>query len=69
MVQSAGAVVDGQLMQLRKTLHEADLLGVTCLSVKLRKGLSSGKLPPCSGSHQTRVITLHPLQSLQACSA
>jgi len=68
-VQSAGALVEGELMQLRKTLLEADLLGVTCLSVKLREASSSGKLPPCFGPHQTRVIILSPLQELQACSA
>ncbi|DBA85227.1 TPA: hypothetical protein ACH3X2_005930 [Trebouxia sp. C0005] len=42
-VQSAGALVDGELMQLRKTLHEADLLGTTCLSVKLHEASSSGQ--------------------------
>lgn len=68
-VQSAGALVDGELMQLRKTLHEADLLGTTCLSVKLHEASSSGKLPPCYGSPQTRVITLNPVQPMQACSA
>ncbi len=66
--QSAGALVEGEVMQLRKTLLEADLLGVTCLSVKMREASSSGKLPPCSRSHQTRAITLNPLQPLQACS-
>jgi len=69
-VQSAGALVEGEQMQLRKTLHEADLLGVTCLAVKLREASSSGKLlSPGSRSHQTRATTLNPLQSLQACSA
>ncbi|KAL0042386.1 hypothetical protein WJX77_010878 [Trebouxia sp. C0004] len=42
-VQSAGALLEGELMQLRKTLHEADLLGVTCLSVKLHKAPTSGQ--------------------------
>ena len=51
-VQSAGGLVEGELMQLRKTLHEADLLGVTCLAVKLREAPSSGQLPP--GSDLTR---------------
>jgi len=68
-VQSAGALVEGELMQLRKTLHEADLLGVTCLTVKLCEAASSGKLPPGCRTHQTRAVTLNPLQSLQACSA
>jgi len=67
--QSAGALVEGEVMQLRKTLHEADLLGVTCLTVKLREASSSGKLLPCSGSHQTRAITLSLLQELLVCSA
>jgi len=44
-VQSAGGLVEGELMQLHKTLHEADLLGVTCLTVKLCEASSSGKLP------------------------
>ncbi len=52
-VQSAGGLVEGELMQLRKTLLEADLLGVTCLSVKLREASSSGKLLPGS-THLTR---------------
>lgn len=68
-VQSAGTLVEGELMQLRKTLHEADLLGVTCLTVKLCEASSSGKHPPGSKSHQTRAITLNPLQQLLACSA
>ena len=63
-VQSAGVLVEGEVMQLRKTLLEADLLGVTCLSVKLCEASSSGKLPSCSGFHQTRAIILSLLQQL-----
>ncbi|KAA6429373.1 MAG: hypothetical protein FRX49_00767 [Trebouxia sp. A1-2] len=52
----SGSAAPQAFSLLRKTLHEADLLGTTCLSVKLHEASSSGKLPPCYGSPQTRVM-------------
>lgn len=41
-VQSRGAQLQGDLMQLGKTLHPADLLGVTCLAVKRATSSQTG---------------------------
>ena len=45
-VQGAGVLLGGNPMQLHKTLHEVDLRGVTCLSVKPADAsrLQTGKL-------------------------
>lgn len=45
--QGAGALLGGEVLQLRKTLHEVDLLGVTCVSVKLAEATSVGELMDC----------------------
>lgn len=36
--QQAGGLVQADLMQLNRTLHGIDLLGVTCLSMKAIRG-------------------------------
>ena len=57
----AGALLKGDLMQLRKTLHEVDLLEVTCLSVKPSEVVESGKLAmslPSQLEFQMHIATL-----------
>ena len=52
----AGAMLRSDLMQLHRTLHDVDLLGVTCVSVKPTAAISTGQ---CCNECFDQVNDLH----------